>query len=178
MRSCILNGVPVRHVMAENPTSRGGARVVAWQRDPGRSRFDASPSWGCPRSRQRTSLISATMNSWRSSLPERQGVVFQATQRSLDPIVALKLLLGGQHASQDLKKRFRQEAEVAAKCSIQISFLYSKFGEHVASRIIDGICLSPNLSTVLAISPLPPGKPPNYVKNRPRSDLLRARARQ
>src|SRR5262245_12652404 len=43
------------------------------------------------------------------------GIVYQAKQRSLNRTVALKLLLGGQHASEEFKKRFRQEAEVAAR---------------------------------------------------------------
>src|SRR5947208_15067472 len=38
------------------------------------------------------------------------GAVYRARQRSLNRIVALKLLLGGQHAGKDFKKRFRQEA--------------------------------------------------------------------
>src|SRR5262249_29155636 len=43
------------------------------------------------------------------------GVVFRARQRSLKRIVALKLLLGGAHANPAFKRRFRQEAEVAAR---------------------------------------------------------------
>jgi tetratricopeptide (TPR) repeat protein len=43
------------------------------------------------------------------------GVVFRARQRSLDRLVALKMMLPGRLSSQELVRRFRMEAEAASR---------------------------------------------------------------
>lgn len=58
------------------------------------------------------------------------GIVYKARQPALNRIVAVKVLVGGVHASSEAKQRFRQEAEIVAGLSHPGIVPAHEFGEH------------------------------------------------
>ncbi len=93
------------------------------------------------------------------------GVVYRARQVELDRVVALKMILGGRLANQEDVKRFRTEAEAAAKLShpniVAVHEVGEVEGQHFFSmKFIEGASLAQKLST----GPLPGRAAARYVR--------------
>lgn len=58
------------------------------------------------------------------------GAVYKARQTGVNRIVAVKVLLGGEHALPEVKRRFRQEAEAAARLGHPNIVTVFDIGEH------------------------------------------------
>lgn len=83
------------------------------------------------------------------------GVVYKAKQRSLNRIVALKMVLGGEDAKPEMLRRFRVEAEAAANLShpniVQIYEVGREGGkDYLAMQFVEG----PPLDKRMRQSPL------------------------
>ena len=93
------------------------------------------------------------------------GVVYRARQVKLDRIVAVKLLLLGQYASEEFLHRFRLEASAAASLQhpniVAIHEIGAVQGQHFfAMDLVDG----PNLAQLVTDQPLPAKRAAGYVK--------------
>src|SRR5205809_588869 len=93
------------------------------------------------------------------------GVVYRARQLSLGRIVALKMILAGQFASQQIIQRFRGEVTAAALLQhpniVAIHDVGIHDGQHYFSMdYVEG----EDLSQIVGNRPLPPAKAARYVK--------------
>ena len=93
------------------------------------------------------------------------GIVYKARQVSLDRIVAVKLLLLGQYASEEFIHRFRIEASAAASLQhpniVAIHEVGVHQGQHYfAMDFVDG----PDLAHLVREQPLPAKRAAGYVK--------------
>jgi serine/threonine-protein kinase len=85
------------------------------------------------------------------------GVVYQARHLALDRVVALKMILAGAHADPEELKRFRREAEAAARLQHPGIVQVFEVGEHQGLPFIAlEYCAGGSLSRKLAGMPLPP----------------------
>lgn len=86
------------------------------------------------------------------------GIVYRARQKSLDRIVAVKMLLSGSQADFDTIRRFRGEAVAAGSLKHPNIVGIHEVGRHEGNRfIVMDYVAGPNLAHA-ARKPLPPGR--------------------
>ncbi|MBX3744971.1 MAG: protein kinase [Verrucomicrobiae bacterium] len=106
------------------------------------------------------------------------GVVYRARHRELKRTVALKVILAGEHASEDFVERFRIEAEAAAGLDhpniVPIHEVGTEDGEQYFSmRLVEGETLAARIAREWAR----PGTPPDGTARRASARLVATLAR-
>ncbi|MCA9068722.1 MAG: PQQ-binding-like beta-propeller repeat protein [Planctomycetaceae bacterium] len=85
------------------------------------------------------------------------GVVYKARQVKLNRIVALKMILSGELASQEMVQRFQTEAEAAARLEHPGIVPVFEIGRHEGQHYFSMAYINgPSLAAVVAQGPLPP----------------------
>jgi tetratricopeptide (TPR) repeat protein/predicted Ser/Thr protein kinase len=93
------------------------------------------------------------------------GVVYRARQKSLDRIVAVKLLLSGSLSGDDLIRRFKMEAVSAGSLHHPNIVAIHEVGIHDGQHfLVMDFVSGPNLSDLVRDQPLPGERAATYVK--------------
>jgi WD40 repeat protein/serine/threonine protein kinase len=93
------------------------------------------------------------------------GVVYRARQRSLDRIVALKMILAGQFATKEFIRRFRVEAGSAAALQHPNIVAIHEVGVHGGHHFFSMDCVQgQNLAELVGNRPLPLKQAARYLK--------------